>query len=88
MLNVTKQNSKWAEKQLTKVLPTNVLQRSTSCSILPSRMGEHGVSWENMENMENMDGEHGRGTDGKHQPGDLKHSIYDSKQSINNNKMT
>ena len=30
-------------------------QGSKSCSILPSRMGEHGVSWENMGNMENME---------------------------------
>ena len=31
------------------MLPTNV------CSILPPRMGEHEVGWENMENMENME---------------------------------
>ena len=30
-------------------------QGSTNCSILPSRMGKHGVSWENMENIENME---------------------------------
>ena len=30
-------------------------QGSTNCSILPSRMGKHGVSWENMENMENIE---------------------------------
>ena len=30
-------------------------QGSTNYSILPSRMGEDGVSWENTENMENMD---------------------------------
>ena len=30
----------------------NGKQGSTNCSILPSRMGEHGVSWENIENME------------------------------------
>ena len=29
-------------------------QGSTSCSILPSRMGKHGVSSENMDKMENM----------------------------------
>ena len=29
-------------------------QGSTRCSILPSRMGEHGVSSENMDKMENM----------------------------------
>ena len=38
-------------------------QGSTSCAMLPSRMGEHGVSWVNMENM-------------KYQPDDLNHSIY------------
>ena len=30
-------------------------QCSTNCSILPSRIGEHGGSWENMENMENTE---------------------------------
>ena len=25
------------------------------CAILTSRMGEHGVSWENMENIEDME---------------------------------
>ena len=30
-------------------------QGSTNCSILPSCMGELGVSWENMENRENME---------------------------------
>ena len=30
-------------------------QGCRSCSILPSRMGEHGVSLENMGNMENME---------------------------------
>ena len=44
-------------------------QGSTSCAMLPSRMGEHGVSWVNMENM-------------KYQPDDLNHSIYYSKHSI------
>ena len=28
---------------------------STSCAILPSWMGEHGVNWEDMENMENTE---------------------------------
>ena len=27
----------------------------TNCAILPSRMGEHGVGWENMENTEKME---------------------------------
>ena len=27
----------------------------TSCAILSSHMGDHGLSWENMEKMENMD---------------------------------
>ena len=30
-------------------------QGRRSCCILPSRMGEHGVSLENMGNMENME---------------------------------
>ena len=30
-------------------------QGSTSCSILPSRMREHGVCWENMGNQENTE---------------------------------
>ena len=30
-------------------------QDSKNCSILPSQMGEHGVSWENMEKMENTE---------------------------------
>ena len=34
-------------------LSSNLSQGSTNCSILPSRMGEHGVSLENMENIEN-----------------------------------
>ena len=29
-------------------------QGSTICAILTSRMGEHGVSWEDMENIEDM----------------------------------
>ena len=29
-------------------------QGSTNCAILPSRMGEHGVSLENMENMKRL----------------------------------
>ena len=40
-------------------------QGSTNCSILQSWMGEH-----------RKHEEHGK--DGKHQPDDLKHSIYDS----------
>ena len=30
-------------------------QGSTNCSILLSRMGEHGMSWEDMENVKNME---------------------------------
>ena len=45
---------------------------STSCSILPCRVGEHGVSWENMKNSENI----------KDQPDDLKHSTHDPKRLI------
>ena len=30
------------------------LQGSTYCAILPSQMGEHRVSWENMEITKNM----------------------------------
>ena len=30
-------------------------QGSTKCATLPSQMGEHGVSWENMENTENIE---------------------------------
>ena len=30
-------------------------QDSKNCSILPSQMGEHGVSWEKMENTENIE---------------------------------
>ena len=41
-------------------------QGSTNCAILPSKMGEHGVSWENMENIENTSRKNGK--DGKHQP--------------------
>ena len=33
----------------------NIVQGCRNCSILPSRMGEHGVSLENMGNMENME---------------------------------
>ena len=29
-------------------------QSSTNCAILPSQMGEHRVSWENMEITKNM----------------------------------
>ena len=40
---------------------------SLNCSILPSRLREHGESWENMENMENTENmEIGKG--GKHHP--------------------
>ena len=50
---------------------------STSCSILPSRMGDHGVCWENTENMEKM---------GNIKPelkiNDSKRSIHDSKHSL------
>ena len=54
-------------------------QGSTNCSILPSRMGEHDVSWENVENTggHREDGKHG-----KHQPCDLKHFTCDSKRAI------
>ena len=31
------------------------VQDSKNCPILPSLMGEHGVSWENIENMENTE---------------------------------
>ena len=30
-----------------------ITQASTSCAILPSWMGGHGISWENRENLEN-----------------------------------
>ena len=30
-------------------------QGSTSCAILSSQMGEHGVGWENIEYIENME---------------------------------
>ena len=30
-------------------------QDSKNCSILPSQMGEHGVSWEDKENMEKIE---------------------------------
>ena len=50
----------------------NVLQGSTNCSILPSRMGEHGEHRERREH----------GKDGQHQSDDLKHSICDSKYSF------
>ena len=43
-------------------------------------MGEHGVGWENMENTEKME------KDGKHQPDNLKHSLYYSKHSICDSK--
>ena len=32
-----------------------LIQESTNFSILPSQMGERGVSWENMEITENME---------------------------------
>ena len=35
-------------------LPMESMQESTNCYIIPYRMGEHGLIWENMENMENM----------------------------------
>ena len=38
-----------------RVVSSNDAQGSTKCSILLSRMGKHGVSWENMENTENME---------------------------------
>ena len=48
---------------------------STSCAILPSWMGEHGVNWENMDNMEN--------TESMEKMENINqitfHSIYDSK---------
>ena len=31
------------------------VQGSTSCAILPSWMGEHGISWESREKMENTE---------------------------------
>ena len=35
--------------------PSTILQGTTNCSILPSCMGEHGVSWKNInQNMENI----------------------------------
>ena len=35
--------------------PSTILQGSTNCSILPSWMGEHGVSWKNInQNRENI----------------------------------
>ena len=37
------------------IFTLTLAQGCRSCSILPSRMGEHGVSLENMENMENME---------------------------------
>ena len=45
-------------------------QGSTNCGILPSGIVEHGVKF----------GEHEY--DGKHQPDELKHSFYDTKQCI------
>ena len=44
---------------------------STSCAILPSWMGEHGVNWEDMENMENMENTDSMEKNGKHQPDNL-----------------
>ena len=44
----------------------NVLQGSTNCSILPSRVGEHGEHRERREH----------GKDGQHQADDLKHSFW------------
>ena len=54
----------------------NVLQGSTNCSILPSRMGEHGEHRERREH----------GKDGQHQSDDLKHSIFYSKYSFCDSK--
>ena len=53
----------------------NVLQGSTNCSILPSRVGEHGEHRERREH----------GKDGQHQADHLKHSFWqpdDSKHII------
>ena len=37
------------------IFTLTLAQGCRSCSILPSRMGEHGVSLENMGNMETME---------------------------------
>ena len=50
------------------------MQESTNCCIVPYRMGEHGLIWENMENMENTN------------QISLNNSIYDSKHSIHYSK--
>ena len=55
-------------------LPMESMQESTNCYIIPYRMGEHGLIWENMENMENTN------------QISLNNSIYDSKHSIHYSK--
>ena len=50
----------------------SLVQGSTNCSILPSRMEEHGEHGEHREHRK----------DGKHQPDDSKHSICDSNPSF------
>ena len=54
-------------------------QGSKNCSILPSRMGEHGVSWENTENMEKI--ENINQMTSKHYICDSKHSFWPPEDS-------
>ena len=52
-------------------------QGSTNCGILPSRRGEHGKHGEYGEQRK----------DGKHEPDDLKHSIYMTQNTISINQI-
>ena len=54
-------------------------QGPTSCSILPSRIRERGVSWESMENTENMEKIHNTLFVNPMTQNTLLYSIYDDK---------
>ena len=55
-LHILKKNLNFAERAVFIAdRGPQTYQGSTNCSILPSRMGKHGVSWENMDNMEKME---------------------------------
>ena len=54
-LQPKRNNSHLVSAGIRRVVSSNDAQGSTKCSILLSRMGKHGVSWENMENTEHME---------------------------------
>ena len=66
--------------QVTNIFTQNIWhQGSTNFGILPSQMGEHGITLENMENIENMY---------KHEADCQKQSFYASKHSIYDSKLS